>query len=199
MSDVVTPQPSDPGDPDALGTDPAASLPVAEDGLQHPRREYTASELHLLHEVTTMALYLSLSLLAVLIALPNANPEEDNRFQEGLTVLVTGLGLLLAHHVAYRMSSRLVNQGLLTDASRHAMKAQALGGLPVAALASLPVFLLGEDPGEDVAIFLLLALVLGVGYRSARFNVRPIRALAYTALLVLVVLGVVVVKLLTHH
>lgn len=197
MSDVVTPQPSDPRD--GLGSDPAGSDGVVEDGLHHPRREYSATELHLLHEVTTMALYLSLSLLAVLIALPTANPAEDNRFQEGLTVLITGIGLLLAHHVAYRMSSRLVNQGLLTESSRHAMKAQALGGLPVAVLASVPVFVLGEDPGEDVAIFLLLALVLGVGYRSARFSARPIRALAYTALLVLVVVAVVVVKLLTHH
>lgn len=172
---------------------------VEPDALQHPRREYTSDERHLLHEVTTMALYVSLSLLAVLIALPDVNPAQDNRFEEGLIVLGTGVGLVLAHHVAFRMSSRLVNEGLLTDESRHAMKAQALGGLPVAALAAVPVFVLGEDPGEDVAILLLLALVLAVGYRSARFSVRPIRALAYTAVLVLVVLAVVVVKLLTHH
>ncbi len=189
MTDAALPEPADRLEADA----------PTDDGLQRPKREYSAAELHLLHEVTTMALYLSLSLLAVLIALPEVNPAEDNRFEEGLVVLGTGVGLLLAHHVAFRMSTRLVNQGLLTETSRHAMKAQALGGIPVAVLASLPVFLLGEDPGEDVAIFLLLALVLAVGYRSARFNVRPIRALAYTALLVLVVLGVVIVKLLTHH
>lgn len=184
MSDDAAPEPAD---------------LVGDDGFQHARREYSETELHLLHEVTTMALYLSLSLLAVLIALPTVDQQEDNRVQEGLVVLGTGVGLLLAHHVAYRMSSRLVNQGLLTEASRHAMKAQALGGLPVAALASVPVFVLGEDPGENVAILLLLALVLAVGYRSARFSLRPIRALAYTALLVVVVMGVVAVKLLTHH
>lgn len=160
---------------------------------------YTPHQLESLREVTTMALYVSLSLIAVLVALPNPDPVDDNRLQEGFTVLITGLALVLAHHVAFRMSTRLVNQGLLTSESRDALKAQALGGIPVAVLAAIPVFLLGEDPGEDVAIFLLLALVLAVGYRSARFNVRPIRALAYTALLVLVVLGVVIVKLLTHH
>ena len=146
-----------------------------------------------------MALYLSLSLLAVLIALPEVNPAEDNRFEEGLTVLGTGLGLVLAHHVAFRMSTRLVNQGLLTQESRDSLKAQALGGIPVAVLAAVPVFVLGEDPGEDVAIFLLLALVLAVGYRSARYSSRPIRALAYAGILVLVVAAVVTVKLAFGH
>ena len=47
--------------------------------------------LELLREVTTMALYVSLSILAVLIALPVA--QNDNRVQAGLTVLATGLGL----------------------------------------------------------------------------------------------------------
>jgi amino acid transporter len=114
-------------------------------------------------------------------------------------VLVTGLGLVLAHHVAFRMSTRLVNEGLLTGESVEAMRAQALGGVPVAMLAALPVFVLGEDPGETVAELLLLALVLAVGYRTARFSSRPIRALAYAALLVVVVAAVVGIKLAVGH
>jgi hypothetical protein len=151
-----------------------------------------------LREVTTMALYVSLSLLAVLLALPDAD-DEDNRVQEGLVVLGTGLGLVLAHHVAFRMSTRLVNEGLLTGESVEAMRAQALGGIPVALLAALPVFLLGEDPGEDVAVLLLLLLVLGVGYRTARFSSRRVRALASAAVLVLVVAAVVGIKLIAGH
>ena len=156
-----------------------------------PRSEF-------LREVTTMALYVSLSLLAVLLALPDAG-DEDNRVQEGLVVLVTGLGLVLAHHVAFRMSTRLVNDGLLTGESLEAMRAQALGGIPVALLAAVPVFLLGEDPGETVAELLLLALVLAVGYRTARFSSRPVRALGYAAALVVVVAAVVGIKPVAGH
>jgi hypothetical protein len=162
-------------------------------------RGYSPHELEFLREVTTMALYVSLSLIAVLIALPDVNPAEDNRVEEGVTVLIAGLGLVLAHHVAFRMSTRLVNQGLLTSESRNALKAQALGGLPVAVLGALPVFLLGESPGEDVAILVLLGLVVAVGYRTARFSSRPIRALAYSAIVVVIVLAVVGVKLIVGH
>lgn len=160
---------------------------------------YTHHQLDFLREVTTMALYVSLSLIAVLIALPNADPVEDNRVQEGVTVLLTGLGLVLAHHVAFRMSTRLVNAGFLTAESRESLKAQALGGLPVAVLGAIPVFLLGEDPGEDVAILLLLGLVVAVGYRTARFASRPIRALAYSVVVVVIVAAVVGFKLLVGH
>ena len=166
--------------------------------LHHDAVGYTPERLEFLREVTTMALYVGLSLLAVLLALPDASGE-DNRVQEGLVVLVTGLGLVLAHHVAFRMSTRLVNDGLLTAESFEAMRAQALGGIPVALLAAVPVFLLGEDPGELVAELLLLGLVLGVGYRTARFSSRPIRALAYAAVLVVVVAAVVGVKLVVGH
>lgn len=162
-------------------------------------RSYTPHQLEALREVTTMALYVSLSLIAVLVALPNPSPAEDNRVQEGVTVLITGLALVLAHHVAFRMSTRLVNQGLLTSESRDALKAQALGGIPVAVLAAIPVFLLGEDPGEDVAILLLLGLVVAVGYRTARFSARPIRALAYSVVVVVIVAAVVGFKLLVGH
>ena len=61
-----------------------------------------AQRLELLREVPTMALYVSLSILAVLIALPIAS--SDNRVQAGLTVLATGVGLVLAHHLSFRMS-----------------------------------------------------------------------------------------------
>jgi len=151
----------------------------------------------LLREVTTMALYVSLSILAVLIALPVA--QNDNRVQAGLTVLATGLGLVLAHHLSFRMSSRLVNGGLLSPQSVEALTAQALGGLPVAVLAALPVFVLGEEPGEVVAEVLLLGFVALVGYRSARFTSGVGRSLLYVGVIVAAVAAVLVIKLLAGH
>ena len=153
--------------------------------------------LELLREVTTMALYVSLSILAVLIALPVA--QNDNRVQAGLTVLATGLGLVLAHHLSFRMSSRLVNGGLLSPQSVEALTAQALGGLPVAVLAALPVFVLGEEPGEVVSEVLLLGFVALVGYRSARFTSGVGRSLLYVGVIVAAVAAVLVIKLLAGH
>lgn len=162
-----------------------------------PSGEGSTHELELTREVLTMALYVSLSLLAVIIALP-VNVE-DNRVHAGFLVMVTGFGLVLAHHVAFRMSSRLVNEGLLTAESRTALTAQALGGIPVAVLAAIPVFVLGESPGEEVTEVLLLAFVAIVGYRSARRRTSAWRSLAYVAVLSVVVAAVIVVKLLTGH
>jgi hypothetical protein len=151
----------------------------------------------LIREATTMALYVSLSLLAVLVAMPSSG--QDNRVQAGLIVLGTGIGLVLAHHVAFRMSTRLVNSGILTRESGRALAAQALGGLPVAVLAALPVFIVGEDPGETIAELVLLAFVLFVGYRSARSRSGRARSVAYTLLVLAVVAGVISVKLVVGH
>ncbi len=153
--------------------------------------------LELVRESLTMALYVSLSLLAVLIAMPVA--AQDNRVEAGLVVLGTAVGLVLAHHLAFRMSTRLVNGGLLTPESVHALKAQAMGGLPVAVLAALPVFVLGEEPGETVSELLLLAFVALVGYRSARYTSGRTRSLLYVGFLVLAVAGVLLVKLAVGH
>jgi hypothetical protein len=165
-----------------------------------PAAEEPASsehELELVREATTMALYVSLSLLAVILALPVHT--EGGRVQAGFIVLATAVGLILAHHIAFRISTRLVNSGLMTPESWMALKAQALGGLPVALLAALPVFLLGEDPGEVVAEIVLLAFVAFVGYRSARQSSSPARSLLYVAGMVGFVAVVLLVKLIAGH
>jgi hypothetical protein len=151
----------------------------------------------LLREAVTMALYVSLSLLAVLVALPpGAQLSEAN---PAFTVLVTAVALLFAHAVAFRLSSRLVNKGLLDDVGRKLLAAQLAGGLATAIVASVPVFLLGPD-GIRVSEFLLLAFVAATGYRAARsVPTSRTRALAYVGLLVLVVLAVLFIKTLVGH
>ena len=106
---------------------------------------------------------------------------------------------MLAHHLSFRMSSRLVNGGLLSPQSVEALTAQALGGLPVAVLAALPVFVLGEEPGEVVSEVLLLGFVALVGYRSARFTSGVGRSLLYVGVIVAAVAAVLVIKLLAGH
>ena len=110
-----------------------------------------------------------------------AQPDERGQPAAGASRPHHRLALVLAHHVAFRMSTRLVNEGLLSPArAATPSRAQALGGIPVAVLGSIPVFLLGEGPGRGRRDPAAARPVVAVGYRTARFSARPIRALGYS-------------------
>lgn len=145
-----------------------------------------------------MALYISLSQLAVMAALPTVTVVEDTSL--ALTTLLTSVGLILAHQVAFRMSSRLVEPGsrLAPEAPR-LLRAQLVGGGIVTLLAVLPIVLLG--PGAyRISMALLLVFVLAVGYAVARSKpASRLRSLGYVLVVVVIVGVVLVVKSLVSH
>lgn len=170
-----------PGRHNGIVTDAAILPPDSEDTW----REW-------LHEAVTMGLYVGLSLLAVLVAQPSAARAQDPNLW--FTILLTAISLLLAHQVAFRLSSRLVNQGLLHASAQRALTAQGVGGLCAAAVAALPVFVLGPD-GIWVSEALILAFVAVTGYRVARLvPTSRLRALLYMGVVVASVVLVLVVK-----
>ena len=120
-----------------------------------------------MREGVTMALYISLSLLAVLVALPPALDPGDTE-RPALTILLTSFGLFFAHALAFRISTRLVHRGELSAANLQLLTAQFLGGLAVTAVAVTPVLILGGPDGVRAAEWLLLAFVAVVGYAAAR-------------------------------
>jgi hypothetical protein len=146
-----------------------------------------------------MALYISLSLLAVLAALPSSL-DPGTAARPALTIFLTTLGLILAHALAFRISTRLVHRGELSAANLELLAAQIIGGLAVTAVAVTPVLLLGGPAGVRAATWLLLGFVAVVGYLAARSVPlsRP-RALVYVALVMALTLGVLWVKSLVHH
>jgi hypothetical protein len=149
-------------------------------------------------ESVTMALYQSLSLLAVLLATPSPSGE-DNRVEVAVTVFLTGLGLLLAHHLAFRISSRLINAGVLSPESVRLLRAQALGGLPIVVLAAIPPLVFGVESGTVVSELLLLGIVALVGYRAVRQAVSRRRALGYLFGTVVLAGLVIALKLAVGH
>ncbi|MGD9956208.1 MAG: hypothetical protein AB7O74_05180 [Candidatus Nanopelagicales bacterium] len=149
-------------------------------------------------EAVTMALYQSLSLLAVLLATPSPS-EDDANIAVAVTVFLTGLGLLVAHHIAFRLSSRLINQGLLSDASVTMLKAQAIGGLPIVVGAAIPPLVLGADLGTTVSEVLLLVLVGLVGYRAVRPARDRRQAMGYLVGLLVLVGLLMVLKTAVGH
>jgi hypothetical protein len=161
-----------------------------------PGRAATRSER--IREGVTMALYIALSLLAVMFALPASVSSAAGASHAGI-LFVTSIGLLIAHQLAFRLSARLAHGKL---ASEHAelLAAQLIGGLAVTVVAVLPVLLIGGQAGLLVAELALITFIGVVGYIAARsIPVSRVRALLYVAGVVGLTLVVVGVKNLAHY
>lgn len=148
-------------------------------------------------EAITMALYVSLSLLAVLVALPAHTA--SSRLASAVTIVVAALGLVLAHHVAFRLSSRLVDKGLVTKESLRLLGAQLAGAVPVAVVAAVPPLVFGGDTGRILSEVVLVVFVALVGYRAVRQTASPARSMLYVGGLVVTIAAVVAVKTAVGH
>ncbi len=146
-------------------------------------------------EGVTMALYLSLSLLAVLLAVPTTVQEDPVAL-----VTLTALGLLVAHLVAFTISSRLVSEGVFDAESRSVAAAQIAAGLAVVVLVTVPMLLFDAPTSLYVAQALLVLVFAGVGYLAARASKASVlRSVIYVAVVLAVVAVVLMVKALVGH
>lgn len=145
-----------------------------------------------------MALYISLSQLAVMTAMPAQEASANATL--ALTVALTTVGLVFAHQVAFRMSSRLVARGsTLEPLASRVLRAQLVGGFAVTLLAVLPILIFGSG-AYRWSIALLLLFVMVVGYLVARSAPHSrVRSLMYVVVVAVIVIGVLAVKSLVHH
>lgn len=156
----------------------------------HARREFV-------REAVTMALYLSLSLLAVLLAIPTGGATAEDPV--GLLFL-TAVGLLVAHLLAFAISSRLVSRGLMDSEARLIAFAQVVGGIIVVVLVMIPMILFDAPTSIQVAEGLLLAFVAGNGYLAARqADISVLRSWLYVASVVVSVVIVLGLKAAVGH
>ena len=149
-------------------------------------------------EGITMSLYISLSLLAVISAFPTENAESE--FSLAWAIALTSIGLVMAHQVAFRMSSRLVAAN--SEFNEHAgrlITAQLIGGALVTAIALIPALLLG-NAAFYISLGALFIYVMVVGYLIARS--RPtgrLRSMGYVLSIALAVVAILFVKSLVGH
>ena len=149
-------------------------------------------------EGITMALYISLSQLAVMVALPTQQVQEASNL--ALTVALTSVGLILAHQLAFRLSTRLISKdSSVSPRDLRLLRAQLIGGGAVTLLAALPILLFGNG-AYRVSLALLLLFVMVVGYLAARTapTSRP-KSLLYVLGVAALVVGVLFVKNLVSH
>lgn len=171
---------------------------MSDDGVLGAFDEHERGRTEVWREGITMALYVSLSQLAVMTALPVQEASVDSKL--ALTVALTSVGLVLAHQVAFRMSSRLVASGSqLEPLALRLLRAQLMGGAAVTLLAVLPILLFGPA-AYSWSVGLLLLFVLGVGYLVARSAQHSrARSMVYVAIVGVAVIGVLAVKSLVSH
>jgi hypothetical protein len=153
----------------------------------------------LLRDGVEMALYIALSLLAVMVALPSAL-ERTETVEVALILIVTAIGLLAAHWLAFRVSARLTTGGLLSQQELAILAAQLAGGAAVVAVAVVPILVLEPPNGLFVAQIALLAVIAGVAYLAARPR-APNRGVAflYAAAVVAGAAVIVFIKDLVGH
>jgi hypothetical protein len=141
-----------------------------------------------------MALYVGLSLLAVMVALPLPDSPRESA-TPALTIALTALGLILAHVIAFRVSTRLTHGGQLPPESLELLSIQLVAGAGVTVLAMAPVLLFGAPNGVIVSELVLLGLVATFGYAAARaVPLSRTRAMLYVAGVVIATLVVLVIK-----
>jgi hypothetical protein len=123
---------------------------------------------HRLVEVTTMALYVSIALLAALLAV-----DEDalSRSETLAMIWGTAVGLAVAHYVAFSLASALARGRRVGRAHLTVAGLQFLAAIGVAAACTLIELVIGNDDDDAGTAEFALAVILGVtGYLVSRGN-----------------------------
>jgi hypothetical protein len=140
---------------------------------------HAAHRAELWRDGITMALYVSLTLLATLFVLPRGVESAGDGLDGGVhgleliaVIWGTTLGLALMHWFAFTLASRGVHHDEEFRADLEHGAAQFVGAGLVALGASVPVLLSGTDMHLRLSIWVPAVIVGGVGYLTARANGR---------------------------
>jgi hypothetical protein len=144
-------------------------------------------------EAYTMALYVSICLLAALsLVAERADASHVDVFK---LTWGTTVGLAVAHWFAFRVSARLVAGGALGRLEVELAAAQLVGALAVAVLVTVPVLLLPATADLDVARLCLAGFVGAVGFAVARTSgASTRRSLFYASSVLVAALAIAVLK-----
>lgn len=149
-------------------------------------------------ETVTMGLYIAVSLLSVLLTVPAT----ESRAAAIALVWGSAAGFTLAHWLAFQLAARIYAGAHLDRHDRVVLLAQALAAAVVAAVATVPLALGGDDGSGLGLARLTVAGLLGlVAYAVAsRHGSGRGRAILYAAVAMTLAVGVAVVKnLLAGH
>ena len=143
-----------------------------------------------------MTLYVSIVLLAELVALP----EGIVGWELVAIVWGTTIGLLIAHAFAFQVATHGMSGGWLRGEDRIEVLLELAGVALVAAVASVPVMLFGDSIQHSGVSFAVCVTIGAVAYFVERLNNRSrTSSLAFSSLALLVSLLVAAVKAVLSH
>ena len=152
----------------------------------------------LAREAVTMMLYVSLTLLAALVAIPS----DDIPGTLGTAALLWGGAgaLALTHWLAFDLGARLYRTEGLDRLHRLGGPVSVAAALGVAVVTSIPILLAPDDIASDLAICVLAFILASAGFAIGRRDGQSVvRSLAGGAI-VLVAAGLIVaVKIAIDH
>lgn len=162
-----------------------------DDGSATPANVTEDLTAELRREGYTMALYVAICLLGLLLALPGGGVGPHPI----LIIWGTTIGLAGAHWFAFRVSTRLIAAGRVRRADVALATAQLLGAAVVAVLATAGIAMF-PDRAEILATQLLLAsFVAVVGFVASRGGAGSLlRALGYAFVLFVAAVALALVK-----
>ena len=165
-----------------MATGPQETVP------SHDLEELMRRELS--REAVTMALYVSITLLAALVAIPS--DDVPGTLRTAALIWGGAAGLALAHWVAFDIGARLFETAHLDRLHRLGGPVSLAAALMVAIVTTVPILVAPDDIASELAIcvlsFILGAAGFAVGRRSGAGLVRSLAG----GVLLLAVAGVVV-------
>ena len=144
----------------------------------------------LAREGVTMALYVAITLLGALVAIPS---EDVPGTVETVAVIWGGAaGLAIAHWLAFDIGARLYHTKQLDRLHRLGGPVALAGALAVAAITSIPIVVAPDDIAAEVAACVLALILAVAGFAIGRRNGEGFTRSLIGGLVVLVVAGLVI-------
>jgi hypothetical protein len=169
-------------------SDPPAAPAAADDFVR----------LELSREAVTMALYVSLTLLAALVAIPS--DDVGGTLDTAALIWSGAAGLALTHWLAFDLAGRLFRTEGLDRRHRLGGPVTVAAALAVALVVTIPILVAPDDVAAEAATSVLAFIVAAAGFAvGRREGASPIRSVV-GGLLVLAMAGVVVaIKIAIDH
>jgi hypothetical protein len=172
---------------------PAPELPSATHELfdEITRRE-------LAREAVTMALYVAITLLAALIAIPS--DDVPGTLHTAARIWGGAAGLALAHWLAFDVGARLFQTAHLDRLHRWGGPAALVAALAVAVVTTIPLLVAPEDIASETAICVLASILGLAGFAvGRRSGAGLVRALIGAGILLVIAGVVVTIKIAIDH
>lgn len=170
---------------------PAPTPPPAE----HPEH-FVRQELE--REGVTMMLYVSLTLLAALVAIPS--DEIPGSLETAALLWGGAAGIALAHWLAFDLGARLYRHEALDRLHRLGGPVSLAAALGVAGVTSVPILIAPDDVAAELATCVLAFILASAGFAIGRRDGQSVpRSLVGGAIALLVAGLVVGVKIAVDH